>query len=103
MFIVEKLKERLDRRMKKRRQSGDFRVCAAHDVSPILEKVLGIKERDLMKDEKLLELIEKYGPDVKEGIEQNGLVKKRFAPIGEKGRQEEQRKEMRRVGRSERV
>ena len=48
--IEETLKERLQRRMKKRVESEDFRVCVAHDVAPILERVLGVKEKDLMRD-----------------------------------------------------
>lgn len=40
--IEESLAGRLDRRAKKRVDSGDFRVCAAHDLAPVLEKMLGI-------------------------------------------------------------
>lgn len=36
VLIEETLNERLNRRMKKRVDSGDYRVCAAHDVAPIL-------------------------------------------------------------------
>ncbi len=34
-------------RMKKRVESGDFRVCAAHDLEPIFEKAFGIKPKEL--------------------------------------------------------
>jgi len=44
--IKDTLEERLERRRKKRVESGDLRVCAAHDVSPILEKAMGIREMD---------------------------------------------------------
>ena len=50
-LIEETLDERLNRRMKKRVESGDYRVCAAHDVAPILEKALGIKPKDLERDQ----------------------------------------------------
>lgn len=45
-LMEEILNERLNRRMKKRVESGDHRVCAAHDIAPILEKALGIKPKD---------------------------------------------------------
>ena len=33
-LIEETLNGRLDRRAKKRVQSGDYRICAAHDIAP---------------------------------------------------------------------
>ncbi|KAL1849463.1 hypothetical protein Plec18170_007370 [Paecilomyces lecythidis] len=56
-IIEETLNERLERRMKKRIESGDFRVCAAHDLAPIFEKALNIKPKDLERDRVLLDLI----------------------------------------------
>jgi hypothetical protein len=85
-LIEETLKERLERRIKKQVESGDFRVCAAHDVAPILEKVLGIKEKDLMRDKKLVKIMENYGLELGEGVEWHGLEKKGFAPRGKKGK-----------------
>jgi hypothetical protein len=49
-FIEETLKERLERRMKKREESEDYRVCAAHDIAPILERVMSVNEKTLMKE-----------------------------------------------------
>ena len=55
--IEDALKERLERRMKKSVHSGDFRVCAAHDVAPILEKALGVKEKYLIRDKEFLRFV----------------------------------------------
>ena len=44
-LIDEFLQVRLEWKMKKRVESVDFRVCTAHDVAPIVKKVLGAKER----------------------------------------------------------
>ena len=41
--------------MKKRVESGDDRVCAAHDVAPILEKALGINPKDLERNQAFLD------------------------------------------------
>ena len=49
--IEQTLNERLEHRMKKRVESGDYRVCAAHDVAPILGKALGIKPKDPERDQ----------------------------------------------------
>lgn len=50
MLIEEDLKEKLERRMKKRVDSGDFRACAAHDLAPILEKAFDINPKHLAND-----------------------------------------------------
>lgn len=50
MVIEEILSERVEGRIKKREESGEFRVCAAHDLAPILEKALGIDPKALAKD-----------------------------------------------------
>ncbi|KAI9048856.1 hypothetical protein LZ554_006714 [Drepanopeziza brunnea f. sp. 'monogermtubi'] len=55
-FTMEELKERLERRNKRRHESGDFKVCAAHDMAPILERAFDIKPKDLEKDKRFLEL-----------------------------------------------
>ncbi|KAJ9264190.1 hypothetical protein DTO212C5_7249 [Paecilomyces variotii] len=60
-IISETLNERLERRTKKRVESGDFRVCAAHDLAPIFEKALCIKQKDLERDRTLLGLIKQFG------------------------------------------
>jgi hypothetical protein len=81
------LKERLERRMKKRVYSGDFRVCAAHDVAPILEKALGVKGKDLMRDKEFLRFVENWGLEWEEGGDWKGIQKKNFAPKQKGGRQ----------------
>jgi hypothetical protein len=50
-LIDEFLQVRLEWKMKKRVESVDFRVCTAHDVAPIVEKVLGAKEKDSRNEE----------------------------------------------------
>ncbi|KAJ9298891.1 hypothetical protein DTO271G3_3133 [Paecilomyces variotii] len=60
-IISETLNECLERRTKKRVESGDFRVCAAHDLAPIFEKALCIKQKDLERDRTLLSLIKQFG------------------------------------------
>lgn len=84
--IEDTLKERLERRMKKRVSSKDFRVCAAHDIAPILEKALGVKEKDLMRDKEFIRLVEKWGLDLREAVRWKGIQKKNFAPKGKGGR-----------------
>jgi hypothetical protein len=84
--IEDTLKERLERRMKKRVSSKDFRVCAAHDIAPILEKALGVKEKDLMRDKEFIRLVEKWGLDLREAVGWKGIQKKNFAPKGKGGR-----------------
>ena len=66
-LIEETLDERLNRRMKKRVESGDYRVCAAHDVAPILEKALGIKPKDLERDQGFLNTMAANGLHLKPG------------------------------------
>jgi hypothetical protein len=56
----------LQRRIKKRVESGDFRVCAAHDLAPIFEKAFNIKSKDLERDRELRGLIEEFGLDINE-------------------------------------
>ncbi|KAJ9202130.1 hypothetical protein DTO021D3_3626 [Paecilomyces variotii] len=60
-LIEETLNERLERRVKKQIESGDFRVCAAHDLAPIFERAFHIKPKDLERDRILLDLIKQSG------------------------------------------
>jgi hypothetical protein len=76
VVIQETLDERLQRRMKKRVQSGDFRICAAHDLAPILEKALDIKPKELERDRDFLALVEQFGLDLREAQSWSGVVKK---------------------------
>lgn len=82
-LIEETLEERLNRRMKKRVSSGDLRVCAAHDIAPVLEKALGIDPKRLSKDECFLDLLNTAS--LKLGDRKwDGLQKKSFAPKDKK-------------------
>ncbi|RDL32545.1 Uncharacterized protein BP5553_09001 [Venustampulla echinocandica] len=76
-IIEETLNERLERRIKKRVESGDFRVCAAHDLAPIFEKVFDIKSKDLAKNEEFLTILGRSGLDLKDGDGWKGLPKKK--------------------------
>ena len=67
VLIQETLNERLERRMKKSVESGDYHVCAAYDVAPILEKALSIKPKDLERDQVFLDIIAANGLHLKPG------------------------------------
>ena len=56
--ISEKLDERLSRRMQKRASSGDYRVCAAHDLVPIIADTLGVDIKQMERDKRFLHLVE---------------------------------------------
>ncbi|PVH77090.1 hypothetical protein DL98DRAFT_495968, partial [Cadophora sp. DSE1049] len=75
VVIEETLNERLERRFKKREESGDFRVCAAHDLAPILEKALGINSRDLARDKGFLEVMGRCGLELGDGEVWKGVQK----------------------------
>ncbi|KAL2067467.1 hypothetical protein VTL71DRAFT_1892 [Oculimacula yallundae] len=66
--IEDTLKERLERRIKKREESGDFRVCAAHDLAPILERAFGVNGKEVEKDMVFLDVVERWGLELKEGV-----------------------------------
>lgn len=60
-LIEETLEERLERRISKRVESGDFRVCAAHDLAPVFEKIFDIRMKELQMDSVFTSLVESYG------------------------------------------
>lgn len=76
--LAETLQERLDRRMRKRVDSGDYRVCSAHDLAPILATALGIDLKQLGRDRAFIACVEKDGLNC-DG-KWNGPPKKSFAP-----------------------
>ncbi|CZT51672.1 uncharacterized protein RSE6_12850 [Rhynchosporium secalis] len=84
MLIEEELNERLERRLNKRQASGDFRVCAAHDLAPILEKAFDIDPKQLSKEKTFLNLMARSRLKLKEGDEWKGLPKKSFGKKGAK-------------------
>ncbi|KAI4189593.1 MAG: hypothetical protein LQ346_005093 [Caloplaca aetnensis] len=49
-LIESTLDEKLNRRMKKRVATADYRVCAAHDLAPVFEQAFGVRPKDLQKD-----------------------------------------------------
>ncbi|KAG8627030.1 hypothetical protein KVT40_004513 [Elsinoe batatas] len=55
------LDERLGRRTKKRIESDDFRVCAAHDLAPIFEKAFSIAPKHLARNQKFVDLVDVHG------------------------------------------
>ena len=83
-LIEETLFERLDRRAKKRVESNDYRVCAAHDLAPILEKAFDINPKELAKSREFLDLLGRSGLELKSGDRWEGLPKKPFHPKNKK-------------------
>ena len=75
-IIEDTLNERLNRRMKKRVGSGDYRVCAAHDIAPCLEKLLGINPKNLEKNQAFVDTMTKYGLHLERGTRFAGLDQK---------------------------
>ncbi len=65
VIIRNTLDGRLERRMKKRIESGDYRVCAAHDPAPVFETAFNIRPRDVAKDDAFLSLLESSGLKLK--------------------------------------
>lgn len=69
----------LERREKKRVENGDFRVCAAHDMAPVLTGLLGIEPKLMEKDKGFQRLVKEKALEL--GEERwEGLKKKSFAP-----------------------
>ena len=54
------LKEKLDRRKKKRVASGDYRVCRS-DLAPIFEQAFQVKPKELQRDKKFVEQVVRHG------------------------------------------
>ena len=65
--------------MQKRASSGDYRVCAAHDLVPIIADTLRVDIKHMERDKRFVYLVETKGLDL-EGEQWDGLVKKSFAP-----------------------
>jgi hypothetical protein len=76
-IIEETLNERLERRLKKRVESGDFRVCAAHDLAPVIEKAFGVKEKELARSERFKEVMGRCGLKLREVRMNSGRKGKR--------------------------
>ncbi|KFY09686.1 hypothetical protein V492_05377 [Pseudogymnoascus sp. VKM F-4246] len=80
ILIEDILRERLERRMKKRVDSEDYRVCAAHDIAPILEKAFSIRVKDLQTNAEFLALLESHQLRPTNIGNWKGLPKKSFQP-----------------------
>lgn len=90
-LIEESLAERLNRRDKKRASSGDYRICAAHDIAPIFEKAFGIDPKRLANDGQFIRILEANGLELgDQGW--TGLPKKSFNPADKKKRSGKSRK-----------
>jgi predicted AAA+ superfamily ATPase len=57
-FFEKKLEKRLEGRMK---EMADYRVCAAHDIAPIVERAFGVRPGDLKKNKGFVKLVDKGG------------------------------------------
>lgn len=77
-MVEEELRQRLERRNKKRVESEDSRVCAAHDLAPILARALDIDLKQLERDKRFLHLVNTRGLNL-DGESWDGLVVKSFA------------------------
>ena len=75
VLIEETLNERLNRRMKKRVESADYRVCAAHDIAPILERALNIKPKDLERNQAFVDTMLEHGLHLEPGTQWTGFDK----------------------------
>jgi hypothetical protein len=64
--IEKTLHVKLERRIKKRVESDDFRVCAAHDLAPIFERAFQIRPKDIERNKGFLELMKQNGLDVRD-------------------------------------
>jgi hypothetical protein len=80
MVIRDSLRERLERRMKKRVESGDYRVCTAHDIAPIFEKAFCINPKELQTNTEFLALLENCQLEPSGIGNWKGLPKKSFKP-----------------------
>ncbi len=61
--------KKMNQRMKKRVESGDFRVCAAYDLAPVFEGAFGVRVKDLKRNGNFLDLMKERGLEIHEGDE----------------------------------
>ena len=87
-IIEETLSERLNRRMKKRVESGDYRVCAAHDIAPILGRALNIKPKDLERNQEFMEIMLQNGLHLKPNVQWSGLSKQQKTSQNKNGKKQ---------------
>ena len=76
--IEDAFKQRLEKRIKTRmNETGDYKVCTAHDIGPIFEKSFNIRPKDLQKNKSFRDLVQKGGLELPQGTIWKGLGKKR--------------------------
>ncbi|KAH7063703.1 hypothetical protein B0J12DRAFT_563008 [Macrophomina phaseolina] len=78
-LVASRLEDRLNRRMKKRVESGDYRVCAAHDLAPVFERALQLSPKDLVANVDFEKLVETNGLHLGEHENWTGLERRRQA------------------------
>ena len=61
--MSEHISDKLNRREKKRIQTNDHRICAAHDLAPLLEKIFDIRPKDLQKSKSFRKQLQRNGLD----------------------------------------
>ena len=61
--IETEIRNKLQRRIEKGQTSGDHRICAAHDIAPIIEDELRIRLKEVSKDKTFRKLLKKHGLD----------------------------------------
>ena len=69
-FFTQKLEKRIQKRMA---ETGDYKVCAAHDLAPVLEKAFGVRPSDLAKNKSFVSLVKKGGLTLENGKKWRGI------------------------------
>lgn len=60
-FFAKKLETRVRGRVK---STGEWTVCAAHDLAPVFERAFGVRVKELSRDKVFKKLMQKRGLDV---------------------------------------
>ena len=71
-FFQNKLEKRIQGRIK---ATGDWRICAAHDLAPIIERAFRVNSKDLSKNKMFVKLVQRDGLQLREGVIWQGLGK----------------------------
>jgi hypothetical protein len=74
--IQQALQLRLKERAKKSKETGDCRVCAAHDLAPVFERVFQINPKELASSPEFLAVLESAGLELEDGQNWEGLFNK---------------------------
>ena len=76
-LISDTIETKLNRRARKREDSGDHRVRSAHDLAPLFEKAFDIRPKDLDKEPNFQRLLGEYGLDLPAEEEFTSLRRKK--------------------------